>query len=90
MRQKTRFAALVALAFVRAAQPQAAALQGGTACTRFVTKLRELPAKSAAPSGPQCAEETREFRAFAAFADRAQAWQHHMATARWRARSPKA
>ena len=45
MRQKTRFAALVALAFVRAAQPQAAALQGGTACTRFVTKLRELPAK---------------------------------------------
>ena len=45
MRQKTGFAALVALAFVRAAQPQAAALQGGTACTRFVTKLRELPAK---------------------------------------------
>jgi hypothetical protein len=45
MRQKTRFAALVALAFVRAAQPQAAALQGGTACTRIVTKLRELPAK---------------------------------------------
>lgn len=45
MRQKTRFAALVALAFVRAAQPQTAAQQGGTACTRFVTKLRELPAK---------------------------------------------
>ncbi len=45
MRQKTRFAALIAPAFVRAAQPQAAALQGGTACTRIVIKLRELAAK---------------------------------------------
>ena len=45
MRQKTRFAALVALAFVRAAQPQAAALQGGTACTRLMTNFRELAAK---------------------------------------------
>ena len=45
MRQKTRFAALVALAFVGTAQPQAAAQQGGTACTRIVTELRELPAK---------------------------------------------
>lgn len=45
MRQKTRFVALMALAFVRAAQPQATAQQGGTACTRIVTKLRELPAK---------------------------------------------
>ena len=45
MRQKTRFAALIALAFVGTAQPQAAAQQGGTACTRIVTELRELPAK---------------------------------------------
>lgn len=45
MRQKTRFAALIALAFVGTAQPQAAGQQGGTACTRIVTKLRELPAK---------------------------------------------
>ncbi len=35
----------MSLAFVRAAQPQATAQQGGTACTRIVTKLRELAAK---------------------------------------------
>lgn len=45
MRQKTRFAALMSLAFVGTAQPQAAVQQGGTACRRIVTKLRELPAK---------------------------------------------
>ena len=45
MRQKTRFAALIALAFVRAAQPQATAQQGGTACTRIMTNFRELAAK---------------------------------------------
>ena len=45
MRQKARFAALMALAFGGTAQPQAAAREGGTACTRIVTKLRELAAK---------------------------------------------
>lgn len=45
MRQKTRFTALIALAFVGTAQPQAAGQQGGIACKRIVTKLRELPAK---------------------------------------------
>lgn len=45
MRQKTRFAALIALAFVGTAQPQAAGQQGGTACTRLMTNFRELPAK---------------------------------------------
>ena len=44
-RQKTRFTALIAMAFFGTAQPQAAAREGGTACTRIVTKLRELPAK---------------------------------------------
>ena len=45
MRQKTRFTALIALAFVGTAQPQAAGQQGGIACKRIVTKLRELAAK---------------------------------------------
>ena len=45
MRQKTRFAALIALAFVGTAQPQAAGQQGGTACTRIMTNFRELAAK---------------------------------------------
>ena len=45
MRQKAEFAALMALAFVRASQPQAAALEGGTACIFKVAKLRELHAK---------------------------------------------
>jgi hypothetical protein len=45
MRQKTGFAAHIALAFFGTAQPQAAARVGGTACTRILTKLRELPTK---------------------------------------------
>ena len=60
MRQKARFAALMALAFGGTAQVQAEAQEGGTGCILKVAKLRELPAKRRATFRPTpCRENVR-------------------------------